>query len=94
VGNELSAAGLGDGDGFGLALCVAVLGVVVWAVAEVVGVAVSLAEVVGVAEPLAPGANAVGVVDGEPAVQADTDTMASMATAALPKTVPTKRRWP
>jgi hypothetical protein len=94
--------GLGDGDGLGLgdvAPFVLVLGVLLEGLAlgvplEGVALGVPLAEVIGVAVLVPPGANAVGVVDGEPAVQADTDVAASMATAAQPRTVPRKRRRP
>ena len=72
---------------FGLVVFgVAVLGVVVLGVRP--------AEIAGVAGPVPPGENAVGVVDGEPDVQADTDAGASMAKAAQPRTVPRKRRRP
>ena len=92
VGNEL-ADGLGDGDGLGLG--VVVLGVVVLGVLlEVVALGVPLAEIFGVAGPVPPGENEGSVVDGEPAVQADTNAGASMAKAAQPRTVPRKRRRP
>jgi hypothetical protein len=92
VGNEL-ADGLGEGDGLGLG--VVVLGVgVLGVLLEVVALCVPLAEIVGVAGPVPPGENDVGVVDGEPAVQADTNAGASMANAAQPSTVPRNRRLP
>jgi hypothetical protein len=107
VGKELPD-GLGDGDGLGLALGVVVMGVVVLGVVvlgvvvlgvvvlgvllEVVALGVPLAEIVGVVEPVPPGENEGGVVDGEPDVQADADAAASMAEAAQPRTVPRKRR--
>jgi hypothetical protein len=97
LGNEL-ADGLGGRDGLGLAvvvLGVVVLGVVVLGVLlELVARGVPLAEIVGVAGPVPPGENEGGVVDGDPAVQADTDAGASMAKAAQPRTVPRKRRRP
>jgi hypothetical protein len=92
VGNKL-ADGLGDGDGLGLG--VVVLGVVVLGVLlELVALGVPPAEIVGVAGPVPPGENEVGVVDGEPPVQADTNAGASMAKAAQPRTVPRKRHRP
>ena len=86
--------GLGDGDGLGLgvvSLGTTVPGVVGVPLGVVV-LGVPLTETDGDTEPLAPGANEVGVVDGEPAVQADTDVTASMATAAQPRKAPRKRR--
>ena len=83
--------------------CVVVLGVVVLGVVvlgvEVLGVplevappGVSLAEPVGPAALVSPGANEGGVVGGEADEQADTDTVASTAKAAQPRTVPRRRR--
>jgi hypothetical protein len=69
---------------------VVVLGVLL----EVVALGVPLAEIDGVVEPVPPGENEGGFVDGEPDVQADTDAGASMAKAAQPRTVPRKRRRP
>jgi hypothetical protein len=78
-----------------LALAVAVPGVAVPGVLlEVVALGVPRAEVVGLAGPVPPGENEGGVVDGEPAPQADRDAGASMANAAQPRTVPRKRRRP
>jgi hypothetical protein len=98
LGNEL-ADGLRDGDGdglrLGLGLGVVVLGVVVLGVLpELLAPGVPPAEVVGVVGPVPPGDNEVGVVDGEPAVQADTNAGATMAKAAQPRTVPRKRHRP
>jgi hypothetical protein len=77
-----------------LALDVAVFGVgVLGVLLEVVAVGVPLAETVGVAVLDPPGGIEGGVVGVEPE-QADTDTVASMAKAAQPSTVPRKRRWP
>jgi hypothetical protein len=74
---------------------VVVRGVVVLGVLlEVVALGVPLAEIDGVVEPVPPGENEGGFVDGEPDVQADTDAGASMAKAAQPRTVPRKRRRP
>jgi hypothetical protein len=87
VGNELADV-LGEGDGLGLG--VVVLGVLL----EVVALGLPLAEIAGVAGPVPPGENEVGVVDGEPAVQAETNAGASMANAAQPRTVPRKRFRP
>ena len=87
MGNEL-ADGLGEGDRLGLG--VVVLGVLL----EVVALGVPLAEIFGVAGPVPPGENEGSVVDGEPAVQADTNAGATMARAAQPRTVPRKRRRP
>jgi hypothetical protein len=48
----------------------------------------------GVAGPVRPGENDGGVVGGDADEQADTDAVASMATAAQRRTVPSKRRRP
>jgi hypothetical protein len=95
-------AGLGDDDSWGLGAAasgevapdVAVLGVgVLGVLLEVLALGVPLAEAVGVAVLDPPGGIEGGVVGVEPE-QADTDTVASMAKAAQPSTVPRKRRWP
>jgi hypothetical protein len=96
------AGGLGDDDSWGLGAAasgevapdVAVLGVGVPGVLlDVLALGVPLAEAVGVAVLDPPGGNEGGVVGVEPE-QADTDTVASIAKAAQPSTVPRKRRWP
>jgi hypothetical protein len=48
---------------------------------------VPLDETIGVAEPVPPGENEVGVAEGEDAVQAETDTEASMVKVAQPMAV-------
>ena len=48
----------------------------------------------GLGVTVPPGENEGSVVDGVPAVQADTNAGASMANAAQPRTVPRKRRRP
>jgi hypothetical protein len=88
-GGALDGGGL-DGGGLGAG----VLGVGVLGVLEGVAVGVPLAEPVGVAGPLPPAENDGGVVGGELVEQADTDAVASRATAAQPTTVPRRRRWP
>jgi hypothetical protein len=55
---------------------------------------VPLAEMGGVAGPVRPGENDGGVVGGDADEQADTGAVASMATAAQPRTVPSRRRRP
>ena len=82
------ADGLGDGDGPALALGVVALTL------GVVALAVLLAEVVGVAGAVPPGENEVGVVEGAPPVQAETDRGTSTAKMRQPRTAPRKRRWP
>jgi hypothetical protein len=71
VGNGL-ADGLGVADGLAEELALA-LGV---------ALAVPLDKIVGVAETVLPGENEVGVAEGEDAVQAETDTEASMVKVA------------
>ena len=94
VGNNL-ADGLGDGLGLRVRLLgVVLLAVVLGVLLDVVARGVPPAETVGVARPVPPGENEVGVVDGEPPVQADTNAGASMAKAAQPRTIPKKRRRP
>jgi len=61
---------------------------------EVVAPDVPLAETVGAGGLFPPGENVGGPGGGAPPVQADTDTVASMAKAAQPRTVPAKRRRP
>jgi hypothetical protein len=61
---------------------------------EVGAPGVPLAEMGGVAGPVRPGENDGGVVGGDADEQADTDAVASMATAAQRRTVPSKRRRP
>ena len=90
--------GLGDDDSWGLGAAasgevapdVAMLGV---GVLGVLALGVPLTEAVGVAVLDPPGGIEGGVVGVEPE-QADTDTVASIARAAQPTTVPRKRRWP
>ena len=78
-----------------VALAAAVPGVVVLGVLlDVVALGAPPAEVVGLAGLVPPAGNEGGVVDGEPAPQADTDAGTSMAKAAQPRTVPRKRRRP
>jgi len=72
AGNEL-ADGLGVADGLAEELALAL---------GVMALAVSLDKIVGVAEPVLPGENEVGVAEGEDAVQAETDTEASMVKVA------------
>ena len=86
------ADGLGDGDGLALALGVVALTVGVVALAlGVVAVAVLLAEVAGA---VPPGENEVGVVEGAPPVQAETDRGTNTAKMRQPRAVRRKRRWP
>ena len=74
---------------------VAVPGVVVLGVLlDVVAIGAPPAEVVGLAVLVPPAENEGGVVEGEPAPQADTDAGTSMAKAAQPRTGPRKRRRP
>jgi hypothetical protein len=74
---------------------VSVPGVVVSGVPlEVEAPGVPLAEMGGVAGPVRPGENDGGVVGGDADEQADTDAVASTATAAQPRTVPSRRRRP
>jgi hypothetical protein len=61
---------------------------------EVVAPGVPLAELAGGAVPVPPGENDGGAVEGVPDVHADTDAVASMATAAQPRAIPRKRRRP
>lgn len=78
-----------------VALAAAVPGVVVLGVLlEVVALGAPPAEIVGLAGLVPPAGNEGGVVEGEPAPQADTDAGTSMAKAAQPRTVPRKRRRP
>jgi hypothetical protein len=74
-------------------LGVVMLGVVVLGVPlEVAALVVSLAAPFGAAGLVSPGANEGGVVGVDPDEQADTDTVASTAKAAQPRTVPRRRR--
>jgi hypothetical protein len=71
------------------------LGVVVMGpLPGIVALGVALAEPVGVAGLVPPGENVGGVVGGEAPEQADTDTVASIAMVAQPRTVRRKRRRP
>jgi hypothetical protein len=83
--------GVGDGEGDGVRVADALAegladGLVLLldgvGVAVLVDRAVAVAEAVPVGEP--PGENDVGVPEGEPPVQAETDTEASTVTAAQP----------
>jgi len=83
VGNGLAdglgvADGLGDADGLAEELALAL---------GVMALAVLLDKIVGVAAPVPPGENGVGVAEGEDAVQAETDTEASMVKVAQPMAV-------
>jgi hypothetical protein len=77
VGNGL-ADGLGVADGLAEELALAL---------GVMALAVPLDKIVGVAERVPPGENEVGVAEGEDAVQAETDTEASMVKVAQPMAV-------
>ena len=78
-----------------VALAAAVPGVVVPGVLlEVAALGAPPAEIVGLAVLVPPAENEGGVVEGEPAPQADTDAGTSMAKAAQPRTGPRKRRRP
>ena len=88
VGKEL-AGGLGAGDGLALGL-----GDGLGLAPGVVGLAVSLEEVTGVAGAVPPGENEVGVDEGGPEVQAETDTGTSIARMTQPRAVPVRRRRP
>jgi hypothetical protein len=90
----LGAAVLGAAVLGAAVLGAAVLGAAVLGVLLVVVALGAPAEIAGVAGPVPPGENGVGVVDGEPPAQADTDAVASMAKAAQLRTVPRKRRRP
>src|SRR5215467_4754736 len=93
-GGGLAAGGGGFGAGAAAPDVVALGAGLPGALLEVVAPDVPLAETVGAGELFPPGENVGGPGGGAPPVQADTDTVASMAKAAQPRTVPAKRRRP
>src|SRR5215467_7298232 len=93
-GGGLAAGGGGFGAGAAAPDVVALGAGLPGALLEVVAPDVPLTETVGTGGLFPPGENVGGPGGGAPPVQADTDTVASMAKAAQPRTVPAKRRRP
>ena len=93
-GGGLAAGGGGFGAGAAAPDVVALGAGLPGVLLDVVAPDVPLAETVGAGGLFPPGENVGGPGGGAPPVQADTDTVASMAKAAQPRTVPAKRRRP